>query len=251
MIAVTGMHRSGTSCVTGLLEKCGLSLGTSHPLLTDPRADNQKGHFENRSVIAINETIITKAGGTWYQPPSANAITSTGARYARHFAEFGRTFNGDVIKDPRICLTISLWEKYCPDLTALIVCLRNPIAVAGSLKLRDGLPVEAGVRLWYEYNVRLFSSERRVPIYVVDYDSLNRNLEFELSSLCADLGLPLDMSDLHARIARFYSGELNHAAAKEEHLDLLPADIRLLYEAMRSHTYARRGAVVAAQSAVG
>ena len=58
MIAVTGMHRSGTSCFTGLLARCGFSLGRAYPLLNESRMDNEKGHFENLAAVAINETIL-------------------------------------------------------------------------------------------------------------------------------------------------------------------------------------------------
>ncbi|MBD3393194.1 MAG: hypothetical protein GF418_13785 [Chitinivibrionales bacterium] len=240
MIAITGMHRSGTSCVTGLLVKCGLSLGTRYPLMNVPARDNAKGHFENLGALAINDTILRYAGGNWAQPPSPSAIEQVGSRFAPHFEKFSTTFDGDLFKDPRTCLTMSLWERHCPNLDAVVLCVRNPIGVAGSLKRRNRLPVEIGVKLWYEYNLRVIEGAKGLPVFVVDYDNLGRDLEFELSSLLSELGVDLDAGAMRERVAGFYSAELNHDISRKLHLDLLPEDARRLYEIILSQSYARR-----------
>jgi hypothetical protein len=238
------MHRSGTSCITGLLEKCGLSLGTSHPLLNEPRFDNQKGHFENRGAMALNETVLKFAGGTWCNPPSAEAIELAGEKLGSFFTHFAQTFNGDIFKDPRTCLTMSLWEKYCPDITAVVFCVRHPIAVAGSLKRRNNIPIGEGLKLWYEYNLRCILGMQHTPCFVVDYDNLEHHLEFEVSSLCEHLGLHLDIVELHSRIDGFYTGELDHNRGTVTGSDgLLPADIRKLYDILMSQTFTNREAL--------
>ena len=43
---VTGPLRSGTSCVTGLLELCGFDLGKNVRILRNPTPMNPRGHFE-------------------------------------------------------------------------------------------------------------------------------------------------------------------------------------------------------------
>ncbi len=234
------MHRSGTSCVTGLLVKCGLSLGTSHPLLNVPSRENPKGHFENRGAILLNDTILQHAGGSWCILPPREAVERAGQRFAEHFQRFGETFNGDVLKDPRICLTVGLWRKHCPNVKAAVLCLRNPIAVAGSLKRRNGIPAEIGLRMWYEYNLRFITAAKNLPVFVVDYDNMGRNLQFEFSSLLSELGVELESGEMQRRIGDFYSGGLNHGASDEKHLELLPPDIRNLYEIILSQTYTQR-----------
>jgi hypothetical protein len=241
MIIVTGMHRSGTSCITGLLEKCGLSLGTNYPLLNEPRFDNRKGHFENRGAIALNETILQTAGGTWCNPPSAEAVELAGKKLGSYITRFAETFNGDLFKDPRTCLTMPVWRKYCPDISAVVFCVRHPIAVAGSLKSRNNIPVGQGLILWYEYNLRCIEALQDLPCFIVDYDNLNRNFEFEIYNLCRHLGLKLDLVELRSRTLGFFSGDLNHNDVSSAGIDgLLPPDIRSLYEILMSQTFKNR-----------
>lgn len=171
MIAVTGMHRSGTSCITGLLIRCGFSLGTSHPLIHGQDKDNLKGHFENLAAASINAAIIQFPGGTWCDLPSQQTILETGTRFIPHIQKFARTFNGNVIKDPRLCITASFWEEHCDNLTAIVFCLRNPKAVAESLAKRNGLTIEASLALWYEYYKRFFDCIHQVPVHIIDYDT--------------------------------------------------------------------------------
>lgn len=240
MIVVTGMHRSGTSCVTGLLERCGLSLGTSHPLLNDPRFDNPKGHFENRTVVMINETILRNAGGMWFRPPEPEKILDAGATLAPTIAGFGERFNGHVIKDPRLCITMPVWQRSCPALSAVIFCLRNPLGVARSLARRDGIPIQAGLALWYEYNTRFVMNAPRLPLVIIDYDDLTASLPAKLTEVLNRLGLALGEKDVRDRIDGFYSPALNHNAAGGEWPESVPQPVRALYEAL--HTRACRPA---------
>lgn len=245
MIAITGMHRSGTSCITGLLERCGYELGTSHPLLHGKRFDNEKGYFENCGVLTINDTILKQAGGSWCHLPHAEEITIAGIRNARQIRAFSETFNGDIFKDPRTCLTASLWERYCKNLFTIVFCLRNPIGVAVSLQRRNGMPIEAGLQLWYEYNIRFLDGTSQTPVVYVDYDNLKMNFEFELTSLLVELGTPLTSGEVLMRVEGFYDGELNHDPSTWELIEKLPNRILRLYEVLLAKTPACR-----AQSAV-
>jgi hypothetical protein len=54
-------------------------------------------------------------------------------------------------KDPRNCLTLPLWRKLLPE-TKVLICVRNPLAVAESLRLRNGIPYTDSLDLWLTYN---------------------------------------------------------------------------------------------------
>ena len=62
---VLGMHRSGTSLLTSLLELAGCSLGPS-----DRRGgsgqDNPRGFHENHDVVLLNEAALAATGGRWF-----------------------------------------------------------------------------------------------------------------------------------------------------------------------------------------
>jgi hypothetical protein len=240
MIAITGMHRSGTSCVTGLLDRCGLSLGTSHKVYTEPRPDNQKGHFENYTVLAVNEKILELAGGAWDRPPEPEAILSAGEQISQHITLFNDNFNGAIFKEPRICLTLPLWQRYCPNMTACVFCLRNPLGVALSLMKRNGFTLEKGIYLWMEYNIRFFAVTKNIPLFIFDYDNLRTDFRFEIGTLCRALGISLSVEEISDRTKDFFAAELNHDVSNDEDLTRLPTDVQRLYAVIKSQTFAGR-----------
>jgi hypothetical protein len=235
MIAVTGMHRSGTSCFAGLLERCGLSLGTAYPLLNESRSDNEKGHFENLGAVAINETILRCAGGSWSSPPDPKEIASACERFAGHMRQFSSRFDGDLFKDPRTCLTIAAWEKNCAEnLEYVVLCLRHPVSVALSLQKRDQIPVAEGMNLWFRYNQSLLTGISKTPLVLADYDCLRFELSSEVQRLLQTLGLKMSRRQVKRQTHGFYSERLNHASDDAMKCVAVPLEISSLYEKLRS-----------------
>ncbi|MFD2233067.1 hypothetical protein [Phaeospirillum tilakii] len=66
-ILILGMHRSGTSCLTGMLEQAGLPLGEVNTV----SRHNRKGNRENNEVMRLNDAVLAASGGRWDQPPPA------------------------------------------------------------------------------------------------------------------------------------------------------------------------------------
>ena len=65
VVAILGMHRSGTSCLTGLLQEVGVFLGT-----VATKSDwNLKGNRENPGIMALHEELLGLNGGSWDAPP--------------------------------------------------------------------------------------------------------------------------------------------------------------------------------------
>lgn len=61
-IIVLGMHRGGTSALTGALGMLGMRLPDS---LMPPTTDNPKGYFESVQIYAIHERLLAAAGTSW------------------------------------------------------------------------------------------------------------------------------------------------------------------------------------------
>jgi hypothetical protein len=64
-VLVLGMHRSGTSALTGILNILGADLGLN---MMKAAEDNERGFFENRSIYNINEKILESLGSSWDSP---------------------------------------------------------------------------------------------------------------------------------------------------------------------------------------
>ncbi|MEX0585828.1 MAG: hypothetical protein WD176_04250, partial [Pirellulales bacterium] len=68
IICVLGMHRSGTSLVTRLLNLLGVDLGVSAALRPADRF-NPTGYWEHQAFIDINDELLRRLGGSWRQIP--------------------------------------------------------------------------------------------------------------------------------------------------------------------------------------
>ena len=69
-VCILGMHRSGTSVLTRILNLSGMSLGPENMLAGGCEKDGQpKGYWENVEFISLNNAILERYGGNWFEPP--------------------------------------------------------------------------------------------------------------------------------------------------------------------------------------
>lgn len=198
-VFIMGMHRSGTSLVTGLLHKCGLYLGDN--LLMGAK-DNPKGHFEDRKFININNQLILSNGGHWRRPPDRIIPQEKHIRQAKALLE---SFPGDKIcgfKDPRICLTFPFWHHITsPEPIEVVFVHRPGSEIAQSLKKRNGMPLNMGLNLYKTYIERASAAlqGRSIkPYEIYFHDFFRPGWKIKLMHLCISLGLdfPKEMSQL-------------------------------------------------------
>jgi len=154
---VLGMHRSATSLAAKGLHDAGVYMGED---LIGKTPSNPYGHYENRRFVEINEIVLSKAGGSWDNPPVPEKIWKAGwdlkDRIQQTLAIEGQSKEFWGWKDPRTTLTIECFWQYLVN-PHLIVCFRNPVQVAQSLQKRDGFNLARGMSLANEYNTRLIS----------------------------------------------------------------------------------------------
>ena len=181
-LIITGMHRSGTSLVAGILGQQGLDLGTN---LIPPMRANPRGFFENPDLMQLHDTLLAEAGQAWNSPTLHDWTCPTDAdRIDRLRVVVERTRGGRSDgcwgwKDPRACLFLPLWDAALPAARWVFV-LRYPAQVVWSLlrrgdrlQLPDGSPLdraERALNLWTEYTRRWTGFAEGVPerSYVVE-----------------------------------------------------------------------------------
>ncbi|MGI9317549.1 MAG: sulfotransferase family protein [bacterium] len=161
VVLVLGMHRSGTSAVTGLLSHFGAGV----PLAGDTpiSKDNPKGHWEHREINQINDQILRQFGQTWTTWQSINLQKVPApliSKIDRFLLSLIDQDNGRpiVLKDPRFCILLPLWLEALDRRglnVKLIFCIRHPDAVARSLLKRNQLCYERGLLLWLYYNLKV------------------------------------------------------------------------------------------------
>src|SRR5690348_16827069 len=112
-ICVLGMHRSGTSCVTGLLEEAGVFLGE----VSKQNPHNRKGNQENRAIMQLHDAVLAANGGAWDDPPE-DAVSWSAEQRLTLAAIIDRYRGHDpwAFKDPRSLFTLSAWQDALPGL---------------------------------------------------------------------------------------------------------------------------------------
>jgi hypothetical protein len=105
-VLILGMHRSGTSCLTGSLQEAGLYLGA----INESAPNNAKGNRENLAIMDLQNEVLAASGGAWDRPP--DAVVWSAEHKARRDALIA-TYPADRIwgfKDPRTLLTLEGWQ---------------------------------------------------------------------------------------------------------------------------------------------
>jgi len=211
-VVILGMHRSGTSFLVRTLNLAGLWLGGDDQLHTiEGRAKigNPKGNYENREGIDINDAILARSGGSWYNPPK-QLITNVDDE-ARIVA-LCKTLENEMPdeyrrwgwKDPRTVLTLDIWLKALKSNVFIVASYRHPSAVAKSLLTRDSIPLEMGYALWAFYVRRLIAHIKKYPSGLVRFDVEKEVLLDQVVNICNRTGLNTDKSI----IASWYDSKL-------------------------------------------
>jgi len=172
IVAVLGMHRSGTSALAGILAELGVDLG-------DARTESRfqpKGNNESRAIVKLHDRLLRRNDASWWEPPTGSIEIPP--RIRRKLREVLATFEGPTIgvKDPRMLLVYELWR----DLPLIrLGVFRNPVDVTRSLqaraRARGGEPAELleDARchaLWSHYNRLLLAEHDRDPFPLLNFD---------------------------------------------------------------------------------
>jgi len=176
-IIILGMHRSGTSMLSGMLDRLGINMGDDQP---GRQLSNPLGHFEDGDLLNLNELILAKAGGSWHNPPTAAQINKQAIglddRIQKIILE-KRLANQDRSwgwKEPRTSLTISLYLPYLRN-PYFIWSQRDVASIANSLWVRNQIPDHKAVKLteYYQQQVTdFFRVHPELPVLKVTYQDM-------------------------------------------------------------------------------
>ncbi|MGB5065058.1 MAG: hypothetical protein WBQ37_15070, partial [Candidatus Competibacter sp.] len=186
-IIVLGMHRSGTSAITRLVNMMGAYIGPEN-LIGQPALDNLKGFWERYDVRTLNDDILKMLGGNWnhYVEPNFERLSDS---ELERFKKLAKTivFNLDthrpwVLKDPRLCLLFPFWRTLL-EIPICLVVYRPPLDVAFSIKRRDQFPLSVGIALWEFYQRHALVASEGLPRILVRYVDLIKHPVMETTRL--------------------------------------------------------------------
>jgi GT2 family glycosyltransferase len=218
-ILVLGMHRSGTSALTRLLNLLGCELGTQ---LLPAAEDNETGFWEHQGVVLLDDEVLALAGRTWDDPRPIAWERLDGSRLAELRARARATLERDfgsaslwALKDPRLCRLMPFWNPVLAEMNATarcVIALRHPAEVARSLRVRNGMSRTRAERLWLSYTLEAERATRRLARTFVTYDQIVDDWRTHLPRIARDLGVFDDDAIRRAtgEIAKFVRAELRH-----------------------------------------
>lgn len=226
---VLGMHRSGTSSLTGCLEQCGLFLGDA---IRFTQPDQPRGNFERTEAVAINDALLAGAGGTWRSPPTQE-IRPTQEQLAS-ITELVSELKDNApsgLKDPRTLLAIETWLSVVENPT-FVGTFRHPEAVARSLWARNRIPHDEAVGLWNHYNEALVRLHRKFAFPLVEFDLTDRD---RYATRIAGLGAEVGLQPSYNAILDLLESPLPDRA--EIDAMPMPASCEQTYAYLKSHQY--------------
>jgi hypothetical protein len=175
-VVILGMHRSGTSVITRVVNLLGLPLCDRDEFVTGP--GNPTGHWESASLVEFNERLLRALGGRFDAPPDVVDGWEKGQRVASLYSEAAAVFSRAyatktwVWKDPRTCLTLPFWRLVWSDAPVAVFVYREPLEVFLSLGKRDGIGKAHCIALWERYTRSALQSAIGLPLVTVRFDEL-------------------------------------------------------------------------------
>lgn len=227
ILFILGMHRSGTSCLAGSLEKCGLYLGD-----VDRHSKyNIKGNYESTYVKALNDEILNDNSGKWDAPPEKIVAGTLHKERINKFIKEISAYSPCGIKDPRILLMVDVWFESV-DCPLIVGTFRHPVAVAKSLYKRNALSEADSYSLWIRYNSKLVELHKKYNFPLIEFDLADKdNYCYQVSLFALKLGIKPDIS----AIQKFVSERLDHS--EETSINKIPEECKKIFLYLKENSY--------------
>ncbi|WP_024279240.1 sulfotransferase family protein [Xanthobacter sp. 126] len=178
-VLVLGMHRSGTSALTRIINLMGFSAPKTLMAATEA---NEAGFWESEVFMDLDERILKACGHKWSSRKVMGGDVMAAGRSSGLLDEVRRALAdeyGDapdiVLKDPRISRLMAIYDPVLKKAGYRIVpflALRNPVEVAASLTKRDGFDLGKGLGIWLRYTLDSEIATRGMPRTVISFDGL-------------------------------------------------------------------------------
>ena len=205
-VYLVGMHRSGTSALAAMTSALG-----AMPVSRLATVSNPAGQWERADLRPALELLLACNRATWDRPPPEARTLRCPPPLGRHLRRAFETAGTEPFlwKDPRLCSTIDHWLALPqPEPTVLFVH-REPLAVARSLRRRNGWPLERGLALWERTTRNAIVRLGRHPVHAVPH----HRLATDPAAVAADGATWLDVGADPARTARAVELAIAHRTA--------------------------------------
>ncbi|MGB0906165.1 MAG: sulfotransferase family protein [Maricaulaceae bacterium] len=248
-IIILGMHRSGTSVLARILSILGGSLPNT---LLGSNEGNQRGHWESEVLIAKNEEFLSNLGSSWQDfrliKPTKMRGKSSETMRENISTALREEYEGKenwIIKEPRLCRMAQLYFDTLKSQgvnSHIIIAIRNPLEVAGSLHARDKIPIHQGLLMWLTHMLEAERVTRDMPRSFVHYEDLLDAPTEEMKRLLSEMKVLLPYSELETQdqIERFVTPSLKRQRRADEDLRMDPMSEHWIAESYSAFQVLRR-----------
>jgi hypothetical protein len=188
------MHRSGTSALSGVLQRLGLPVPRT-PLPADE--GNPAGYAESAAFAHFHDRLLEAVGSRWDawgrlepdwvdSPKSMQFVDECRSLLTQEFGD-APLF---VVKDPRLCRLVPFWmrvlqaERITP---AAIIPIRSPFEVARSLEIRNRLSREQSLLMWLRHVLDAEVETRKIVRTFVAYRDLLSDWKAVINRMSGEL----------------------------------------------------------------
>ena len=243
-IVVLGMHRSGTSALTRIVNFLGAALPRH---LVPANQSNPRGHWESAPLVALHEELLSSIDSSWDDwrtPPLRWRDNDTAAGFGGRIQQTIDEEYGAapliVMKDPRMCRTLPYWLSVLEKTgirSAPLIIVRNPLEVAESLRERDGLSFEKSMLLWLRHYLDAEFETRHLPRNIISLDVLLEDWRSLAAQTAGRLSLqwPRSIADAAQDVREFLDLELHTHRATMAELEAhteVPSWVKSAYRAL-------------------
>jgi hypothetical protein len=160
---------------------------------------NPLGHWEPQPIVDAHDRFLREVGVGWdaiADYPAAIFASRPAVACRRTLADLITLEYGDaplfVLKDPRISRLMLLWRPVLNEIGVeprIVIMVRNPLEIAGSLRRRDGWREHRAVIVWLRYLLAAERDTRDLPRCFIDYDQLMSDWRFVVDAVSRHLGI--------------------------------------------------------------
>lgn len=219
MFFVLGMHRSGTSALSGLLAGVGADAPKT---LMQATEHNPKGYFESQPIFRLNDRMLKTFGSSWRDwrdMPSDWIETEERQAFLTEATEILKAEfpNGSmaVFKDPRVCRMMPFWTQAAEaaEFSVLPMLIhRNPLEVARSLEERDGIPTVEGLMIWLQHVLAAEYATRKTKRFITSYTQILTDWSAQIAGIQETFDITFQKLNANDRskIDSFITPKLRH-----------------------------------------
>ncbi|HUW80143.1 MAG TPA: hypothetical protein VMV54_04505, partial [Acidocella sp.] len=197
-IFIVGYYRSGTSALSGALQRLGVKLFNE----ADPNEHNPLGFYEIPELIEFDVDLFTRLGvdwtdvrglpdGWWERADLASFLSRLDEILRRRFTQKDKVWS---LKHPHLCRTLPLYERAARQAghtPHVVHIFRDPWTASASQQQKNGLSRAHALLLWMSYLTSAERQARHLPRCWITYHDLLTKPAEQIRRIEQDTGIAL------------------------------------------------------------